>query len=171
MFLFTCNLLVASMGYNPWYATLLKQNKVPPGMKWIHFLQINLIDECFTQRGSQDCRWLVFGLELQGTDGKAAALIYLNGSTGPHLLIGFSSDFFFGFFFFLQWLWLVESPQRLFRNFFLHFSTVLFPHFWSYLCCHCWRQRTGLDGTQNWPYRAFLVVLCSQNYFLLFTLE
>lgn len=40
------------------------------------------------------------GLELQGTDGKAAALIYLNGSTGPCLLFGFSSDFFSLFFFF-----------------------------------------------------------------------
>lgn len=64
---------------------------------------------------------LFFGLELQGTDGKAAALIYLNGSMGPYLLSGFSSDFFF------QWEYLAESPlQSLVRNFFFRFSSVLF---------------------------------------------
>lgn len=79
---------------------------------------------------------LFFGLELQGTDGKAATLIYLNGSPEPHLSFGFSSDFFF----FFQWLCLAESPWSLFKNLFFNFSTVLF-HFQSYhLCCYVWLQ-------------------------------
>lgn len=103
---------------------LLKQNKVPPGMKWFHFLQINLIDECFTQWGSQDCRWLVFGLELQGTDGKAAALMCLNRSTEPRLLVGFSSDIFFSV---TVPCWITsESFQKLFPSFLYHtFSPLL----------------------------------------------
>lgn len=231
LFLFTCNLSVASVGYNPWYVTLLKQNKVPPGTKWIHFLQINLIDEYFTQWESQVCRWLVFFcLELQGTDGKAAALIYLNGSTGPYLFFVFSSDFFFPVSV-PCWITTAETCQKLFLSFlFCAFFPTFDPTFlvminykfqsqnsrtvlscfakqWLYMemlrglqgtgraepsqplfrcwgvggdkptesssaylfflisisCCHCWRERTGLDWPLNWWYRAFFMVLCSEN--------
>lgn len=103
-------------------------------MKWIHFLQINLIDECFTQWGSQDCRWPVFGLELQGTDGKAAALMCFNRSTGLRLLVDFSSDIFF--FSDCALLNHLRSFQKLFPSFLYHtfFPLLILP------LLSCWLQ-------------------------------
>lgn len=184
---------------------------------------------------------LFFGLELQGTDGKVAALIYLNGSMGPYLLSGFSSDFFFPVSV-PCWITTAESCQKLFLSFlfcaflptfYLTFfvminykfqsqnsRTVLscFAKRWLYMemlrglqgtgrvepsqplsrdcwcwgaggekptesssaylfflisisCCHCWRERTGLDRPLNWWYRAFFMVFCSENEYLLISTE
>lgn len=90
---------------------------------------------------SQDCRWLVFGLELQGTDGKVAALMYLNGSTGPCLLFGFSSEIIFLFFlFFFSLYFFFFSGCALLNHFRVFpesasFFYCTFPHFCSCLCC------------------------------------
>lgn len=186
---------------------------------------------------------LFFSLELQGTDGKAATLIYLNGSPEPHLSFGFSSDFFFFFFSVTMPCWVTLEP---FQKPFLSFLHCTFPFsiLSSLLLClitgfslkkawavsswfckgtivhkdtwrtegnrqecalsapapetvdivekrrracrensahvlfltsisdyHCWRQRPGLDGLQDWIYEVFLAIFCSQNDFLLITVE